>query len=343
MRQYMNNIIANEALRNRLCGDVLEGRLSHAYIIEGGKGSGKHTVAMLTAAALACEEKKNSELPLPCMNCPSCRKILQGLSPDIIKVGTEEKATIGVDTVRFLKEDVSLVPNDLEHKVYIIEDADKMTDQAQNAFLLTLEEPPSYVVFFLLCENSERFLETIKSRAPILRTEPIPKEMIDEYITRADRRAAQMKASSPNDYYELLVSCDNGIGRALELLDSKKLFPLLEVRKLAKDFVSAAVYGCSNENALRFLKRFSQKRDALAKEFSSIYLALRDLFVSKKSYEAELCFYESREQVLELCDNVSIADISRLTSAVSSAIERLERNSNVRLTITLLLSETGLI
>lgn len=343
MRQYMNNIIANEALRNRLCTDVLEGRLSHAYIIEGGKGSGKHTIAMLTAAALACEEKRNSELPLPCMNCPSCRKILEGLSPDVIKVGSAEKATIGVDTIRFLKEDVSLVPNDLEHKVYIIEDADKMTDQAQNAFLLTLEEPPTYVVFFLLCEKSERFLETIKSRAPILRTEPIPTELIDEYITRVDRRAAQMKASSPRDYSELLVSCDNGIGRALELLDLKNLSPLLESRKLAKDFVSAAVYGCSNEDALLFFKRFSAKRDALVKELSNIYIALRDLFVSKKSEESKLCFYESREQVFELCDNISIADISKLLSAVSSAAERLGRNSNVRLTITLLLSETGLI
>lgn len=343
MRQYMNNIIANETLRNRLCKDILEGRLSHAYIIEGGKGSGKHTIAMLTAAALACEKKNSDEFSLPCMECPSCRKILQGLSPDVIKLSSAEKATIGVDTIRFLKEDVSLVPNDLENKVYIIEEADKMTDQAQNAFLLTLEEPPSYVVFFLLCENSEKFLETIKSRAPILRTEPIPIPLIDEYITRVDRRAAQMKASAPSDYAELLVSCDNGIGRALELLDAKNLSPLLESRRLAKDFVSAAVYGCSNEYALSFFKRFSAKRDALVKELSSIYIALRDLFVSKKSDGAVLCFYESREQVFDLCDNISITEISRLLSATSSAIERLGRNSNVRLTLTLLLSETGLI
>lgn len=343
MRQYMNNIIANESLRNRLCEDVLEGRLSHAYIIEGRKGSGKHTIATLTAAALACEKKDSPELTLPCMECPSCRKILQGLSPDVIKVSSEEKATIGVDTIRFLKEDVSLVPNDLEHKVYIIEEADKMTDQAQNAFLLTLEEPPSYVLFFLLCENSEKFLETIKSRAPILRTEPIPTPLIDEYITRVDRRAAQIKASMPSDYAELLVSCDNGIGRALELLDSKNLSPLLESRKLAKDFVSAAIYGCSNEEALAFFKRFSSKRDVLQNEISNIYIALRDLFVSKKSDESVLCFYESREQVFDLCDNISITDISRLLSATSSAIERLGRNSNVRLTLTLLLSEMGLI
>ena len=78
-------------------------------------------------------------------------------------------------------------------------------------------------------------------------------------------------------------------------------------------------------------------------ELSSIYVALRDVFVSKKSDEPILCFYESREQVFDLCDNISIADISRLLSAVSSAIARLGRNSNVRLTISLLLSESGLI
>ena len=343
MKPYMNTVVANDSLRRRLCGDILSGTLSHAYIIEGGQGSGKHTIARLTAAALSCERSADEYLPLPCTECPSCRKILQGLSPDVITVTTEGKASLGVDSIRFLKEDVFVVPNDLDYKVYIIEDADKMTPQAQNAFLLTLEEPPSYVVFFLLCENSELLLETIKSRAPILRTEPISVEAIDEYISANDGRAAQMKLASPSEYSELLMASANGIGRALELLEPKRFAPVLERRALAKDFVKIAVEGASSEKTLALIPRFALKRDIVAEELTLIYAALRDIMLSKKSDLVPLCFYESRDTVFELGENISMTELLKLSESVFAASERLGRNANVRLTLTLLLSESGMI
>ena len=341
MKKFMDSIIANEPLRRRLCLDILDGSLLHAYIIEGVRGSGKHTVARLTAAALACENKADESLP--CMKCPACRKTLQHLSPDVITVGCEGRATMGVDSIRFLREDVYIVPNELEHKIYIIEDADKMTPQAQNAFLLTLEEPPSYAVFLLLCENSGALLETIRSRAPILRTEPIPTELIDEYITRADRRAAQMKLSSPTDYAELLMAAGSGIGKALELLDTKALTPVLSSRKLAKDFVYAAIARESHERALSLINRFSTKRDALANELLLVQTALRDVIVTKKSECAPLCFYESRDQALDLCEMISMTELARLSQAVSTASDQISRNANVRLTLISLLSESKMI
>lgn len=343
MKQFMNSIIANELLRRRLCLDIQNGSLLHAYIIEGVKGSGKHTVARLTAAALACERKENDSLPLPCMTCPACRKILEGLSPDVITVGCDGKATMGVDSVRFLREDVYIVPNELEHKLYIIEDADKMTVQAQNAFLLTLEEPPSYAVFLLLCENADALLETIRSRAPVLRTEPIAPQLIDEYISKSDRRAAQMKLSAPQDYAELIMSAANGIGKALELLEPKALTPVLASRKLTKDFIYAALTRDSHEKALSLITRFSSKRDALANELLSIQSALRDVIVTKKSENAPLCFYESRDSVLELCEMTSIGELMKLSAAISRASDQIARNANVRLTLISLLSDAEMI
>ncbi|MBQ7383692.1 MAG: hypothetical protein IJV72_02760 [Clostridia bacterium] len=339
----MEQIIANQSLRERLCSDILNGSLAHAYIIEGVKGSGKHSLARFSAAALSCEKKNDVNLPFPCSECPSCRKILRGLSPDVITVGCDGKATMGVDSVRFLREDVYVVPNELEYKVYIIEDADRMTVQAQNAFLLTLEEPPSYAVFFLLCENAGVLLETIRSRAPILRTEPIARELIDEYICRTDRRAAQMKISAPSDYAQLLMSAKNGIGRALELLEPKALAPILEERNLAKDFVYIAIDRPENEAALTLIAKMATKRDKLSGELTLIYTALRDLILTKKSDNAPLCFYESRDAAIELCEKVSIYELIKLSEAVCAASDRISRNANVKLTLMALLSEAEII
>ena len=100
-----STVVGNESLRKRLGHDVLNGTLPHALILEGPAGTGKHTVARACVAALACHNKKDASLPVPCLVCPSCRKILEGKSPDLITLGTEGKATIGVETVRFLKED----------------------------------------------------------------------------------------------------------------------------------------------------------------------------------------------------------------------------------------------
>lgn len=343
MKRFMEQIVCNEHLKQRLCSDVLAKSFSHAYIIEGIKGSGKHTIARLAAAALACERKEDENAPLPCTKCESCRKILEFLSPDVITVGTEEKATMGVDSIRFIREDVYTVPNDLDNKIYIIEDADKMTLQAQNAFLLTLEEPPSYVGFILLCENSASLLETIRSRAPTLRTEPVSKGDIDKYICESDRRAAQMKLSSPADYAELLMAAENGIGKALELLDPKIFAQALEKRKLAKEFVLTALNKSSHERALEFLRRFSPKRDTLIQELRLIHTALRDLILLKKTDNAPLCFYESYDSALEVCELTSTAKLFFLIELVNSASDNISRNANVKLTLISLMSQAEML
>ena len=343
MKRFMEQIVKNDKLKNRLCSDILSGSFSHAYIIEGAKGSGKHTIARLTAAALACEKKNDPNAPLPCTACESCRKILNFISPDVMTVGTEDKATIGVDAVRAIREDVYTVPNDLDNKIYIIEDADKMTVQAQNAFLLTLEEPPAYVGFLLLCESTEPLLETIRSRAPILRTEPISAKDIDEYITRTDTRARQLKETSQKDYSELIASAENGIGNALSLLEPNALASVLARRRLAKDFVLMSLGKGSRKDALSLLPRFSSKRDELSEDLRLIYTAFRDLIVIKKCESAPLCFYESHEVALEICELAGAARLLELCELVTKANDSISRNANVRLTLISLMSDASLI
>jgi DNA polymerase-3 subunit delta' len=339
----MTLIVGNDDLKSRLSNDILAGTLPHACIIEGPRGTGKHTVARMCAAALACSQKHDSSKPIPCLECPECKKVLEGKSPDLIFVGTEDKATIGVETVRFLREDVRVVPNDLDYKIYVIEDADKMTVQAQNALLLTLEEPPEYVRFFLLCENARLLLETIRSRAPIHRTEPLDTKQIDEYLCAADKRAAQMKLTAKKEYGELLKAAGVGIGCALEYLDPKRFAPILERRRLALEFVSTAVHASGSLSVLSAVFKFPQKRDALRDQLMTVSDAIRDLILLKKSDSAPLVFFVDRNEAIELCDRVSLPFLFRLGECVREAIDDNARNANVRLALTRLASSAEII
>lgn len=342
MKQYMSRIVGNRELCEKLCRDVLCDKLSHAFILEGSVGTGKHTVALNVAATLACSQKHVGNA-VPCYSCPECRKVLEAKSPDVITVGTGDMATFGVDLVRFLREDVRTVPNDLDFKIYIIEDADKMTVQAQNAFLLTLEEPPSYVRFILLCENADLFLETVRSRAPVLRTQPISNDELDAYLCANDRRAAQMKLSSPLEYAELLIASDHGIGTALRLLEPKNFAGVKETRTLVTQFCDVATSGVGAKHALSLIASFPQKREQLIPVLEMLSQALTDLLMIKKNDDARLCFFADRSLAIELSDRVSMSFLYDLASSVITAIDSISINANVRLVLIKLLSDTDMI
>ncbi len=327
--QAMDNIVGNAALKKRLLSDVRSGSLSHAYILEGASGSGRRSIALYTAAAQACSDKKAKKLP--CLECDNCKKILGLKSPDVIFVNSNGKSTLGVDAARFLKEDVYTVPNDLDDKFYIIEDADKMTVQAQNAILLTLEEPPSFVHFFLICNNSSSLLETIRSRAPTLRTEPLCDTDVDGYLCLHSSAAAQMKLASPKEYGELIKTSQGSIGRALELLEPKNRSAVIEQRVFVKNFINAVTSNRGAKEIIPLLNEFSGKRDILSEQLLLLSNGIRDLILMKKSDNAPLCFYCDANEAIEICDRVSTTFLFNLQISVSNAIDECKRNANVKL------------
>ncbi len=332
MKEALIDIIGNDALRRRLGDAVLSDTLPHALIIEGPAGTGKHTASRLCAAALVCQRKKDASAPIPCALCPSCAKLLEGKSPDLILVTRGEKATMGVEVIRSLREDVHLPPNDGEKKVYVIEEADKMTAEAQNAFLLTLEEPPAYVHFFLLCEDAGAFLETVRSRAPILRTERLTAEQIDSYLCRHDPRAAQMKRSDPKTYAQILVASAGGIGRALELLEPTSFSPVAQTRAYATEFLRAALRQEGARALLPMLNKLAAaKRETVHTHLLALSEGARDLILLKKSDDAPLSFFADRTEAVELCDRVSLAFLYELGGAIRRAIRELEKNAGIRL------------
>ncbi len=332
----LSAIVGNDAIRHRLAHALRSGNLPHALILEGPCGSGKHTIAQHLAAALVCEADPSASHPIPCLNCPPCRKILENKFPDLSLIGCEEdRSSIGVETIRFLREDVRVMPNDSEHKIYVIEDADHMTEQAQNAFLLTLEEPPSYAHFFLLCENAGLLLETIRSRAPILRTQPLTREEIAEYLCKNDPRASQMKHSDPREFSELVAASQAGIGQALSYLEPKNYATVKQMREAVSELIRTGIERSNAQTVLPLLLRFcASKRDAVGELFLLMMDAIRDLILLKKSENAPLSFYASREDAIELCEKASLYSLHRLYEAVHGAAEQNQRNVNVRLILT---------
>ena len=342
MKRVLSQIVGNDALKKRLSADIAASALAHAYIIEGRKGCGKHTVALSIAAALNCAEVHVSPESVPCGICENCRKILSGISQDVITVSRESgKATLGVEAVRGIRATVSTVPGELERKVYIIEDADTMTVQAQNALLLTLEEPPPFVLFLLLCENARTLLETIRSRAPALRVEPLDSIALDRVLTEKDPRAALTKNTAPEEYAAILTAADGSVGEALRLLDSKERKLFLQDRETVESVINACAAGKSCGELSSLLSAFPAKRQEAMELFRLLMIALRDLIALSRAEHPHLCFYTDPEAAAELAARFSLSTLVSLFRAAEDAIDALSRNASLPLTLVLFTEAAG--
>ena len=167
------DVIGHEHLIEHLQSAIAMGKVSHAYIFDGEKGAGKNFLADIFAATLQCEEKGSE----PCGKCTSCKQAEGRNHPDIIRITHEKPNTISVDDIRQqLCGDIMIKPYKGPYKIYIVDEAEKLNVQAQNALLKTIEEPPAYAVILLLTTNAESFLPTILSRCVTLHCKPLSEE-----------------------------------------------------------------------------------------------------------------------------------------------------------------------
>lgn len=189
-----------------------EGRgLSHAYIISGPSGSGRHTLARLLAAAMVCTARPGRR---PCGRCTPCKKVFSGIHPDVITTaGPGEGKPITVDQIRALRADAHIRPNEGERKVYLLEEADRMNASSQNAMLKLLEEGPGYAAFLLLCGNAGGMLQTVRSRCEELILAPAP---LSECIAWLQNRFPEQPAQAVR---QAALDCQGILGRAVERLE----------------------------------------------------------------------------------------------------------------------------
>ena len=176
-----SDIIGHEQIIGHLKNAIALDKVSHAYIFNGPKLSGKMMLAEAFAMALQCE----GEGTRPCLLCRSCKQAVDHNQPDIIYVSHEKPNTIGVDDIRTqINNDIVIKPYSSRYKVYIVDEAEKMNQQAQNALLKTIEEPPAYAVILLLTTNADSFLPTILSRCITLNLKVVKEDVIKSYLMK---------------------------------------------------------------------------------------------------------------------------------------------------------------
>ena len=174
--------ILHEEIMDKLILSIRKGISQHAYIFEGDRGAGSFEGAKLFAAALVCEKKEIA----PCGSCTACLLAKAGNHPDIHIISSQkDKKNIVVDQIRELLQDAYKKPYENAKKVYIVAYGDEMNEQAQNAFLKLLEEPPEYAVFVLLAENTEGLLLTVRSRCETVKFPPVLAEKIKEILEKS--------------------------------------------------------------------------------------------------------------------------------------------------------------
>ena len=239
-------LLGNEQLKTSLRAAREKGRLGHFYLISGPRGSGRHTLADLLAAAMLCKEKNG-----PCGVCRDCRKALSHSHPDYILVDDPEKKTVPVDLIRQARGDLFVRPNEGQRKVMLFPRAQDMGIPGQNALLKVLEEPPPYGAFLLITDNPETLLPTVRSRCVELKLRALPEEMLRKRLSAEfpEAEAARIDAA--------IFRSGGYLGQARELLSGQGLSP--QTRELA-----AAVAGRDPYALAKVLTPMEKwKRDAL--------------------------------------------------------------------------------
>ena len=202
-----DKIIGNEEIQNLLKQAIKNNRTSHSYLFVGTEGIGKKQIAKEFAKALLCLNSNKY-----CNTCKSCIEFDDNNNPDFVILEPDENS-IKIEQIRELQRKVVEKPIISSQKVYIIDNSDKMTTEAQNCLLKTLEEPPKYITIILVGTNENAFLSTIKSRCTILRFKDIPQYKIEEYL---DTKQIYFKDK------RILKACGGSIGKALEIKDRQE-------------------------------------------------------------------------------------------------------------------------
>ena len=317
------DIIGQEQIKEHLQNALTTKKISHAYIINGEKSSGKEYIAKVFAMALQCER---GELE-PCQECHACKQALSNNQPDIIRVGHEKPNTISVDDIRAqINNDVAIKPYSSPYKIYIVNEAEKMTPQAQNAILKTLEEPPEYAVILLLTSNVNALLPTILSRCVVLNMKPVADEKVRKFLME------ELKV--PDYKADVCVAFARGnVGKAKALASSE------DFENIKNEALSLLKYIQDMElhEIVAAIKKISEYKLEINDYFDIMAIWYRDVLLFKATKDANhLVFREELGALRKCAQRSSYEGIEIVINALDTAKRRLDANVNFDLVMELL-------
>ncbi len=318
------DVIGHKDIIEYVQNAVKSDKVSHAYILNGERGSGKKLLANLFARTLLCENSDEE----PCNQCTSCKQAENTNNPDLIVVQHEKPNSISIEEIRQqVVGDVSVKPYSNNYKIYIIPEADKMTEQAQNAILKTIEEPPSYAVLILLTENVDALLPTIQSRCVMLKLRNIRDTLVKSYL---------MQQKQIPEYQAKICAAfaQGNIGKAIKLAESEHFN---EIKEEALNLLKN-IYDMGISEIAGNVKSITNYKIDIVDYLDVVSIWYRDVLIYKATKNIErVVFQDEIEAIRGRAVKSSYEGIEKILTAIEKAKMRLRANVNFELVMELLL------
>lgn len=318
------DIIGHEMIKDHFQKAIEYHKVSHAYILSGEQGMGRKTLAKAFAMTLLCE-KSDKE---PCMECHSCKQILSGNHPDVIWVTHEKLNSIGVDDIREqINDTIQIKPYSSAYKIYLVDEAEKMTVQAQNALLKTIEEPPAYAIIILMTTNEETFLPTILSRCIKLKLKPLKDQTISSYLTES-------MGISENQADVFAAFARGNLGKAIHLADSEEFKVMYnEILHLLKHLKEMDI-----SELLDYIRKLKEDNLDLHDCLDFMQMWYRDVLMYKTTKDINLLIFKDEFSTVKNIAALSgYEGLEKILEAIDKARVRLDANVNMELVMELML------
>lgn len=319
-----SDIIGQEQVKEHLQNAIATQKVSHAYIINGERCAGKEFIANIFAMALQCERQEGE----PCQECHSCKQTLSANQPDIIRVTHEKPNSVGVEDIRTqINADIAIKPYSSPRKIYIMNEGEKMTVQAQNALLKTLEEPPEYAVILILTTNVNALLPTILSRCVILNMKPVRDELVKKFLMET--------VQIPDYKADVCVAFARGnVGKAKLLASSEEFDNIKEEAITLLKYIN----DMEMSEIVAAIKKINEYKFDVNDYLDIISIWYRDVLMFKATNDANhLIFKGEIQYIRKVADHCTYEGIENIIRALDKAKNRLSANVNFDLTMELLL------
>lgn len=337
--QDFSDLIGQEHISETLSNAINTGKVAHAYLFSGPRGTGKTSTAKILAKALNCE---HGPTPTPCNQCVCCQKINDGSFMDVFEI--DAASNRGIDEIRDLRETVKFAPVDGKYKVYIIDEVHMLTTEAFNALLKTLEEPPSHVVFILATTEVHKVPITIQSRCQRYDFKRITK---DDILKRLVMITDEMGLNADKDALSVIaIQADGGMRDALSLLDqclafTKDELTVTQVRKVlglvGHDWIwqiTDALAQKDSQTILTVLDEVIAQGKEIKQLLNELVLHFRSIMLYKASNKLlNLNMYFEDEEILaRQAKSFTHEQIMQIIQKIHEAINEIKWASQPRIT-----------